>query len=141
MKQIKLILYSEPIVLRILEIYLFENDSPEAIWGKELSERVAIYNYIQECLGCTTKIVGKALHTQGSEDITLKLEARSLAKKVKYKFPFIKIFYFEDVYVQKELRKGSQISFGGKHLVIHDMVLFSVVTVINTQGVTEFMDH
>ena len=62
-----------------LEIYLFENDSPEAIWGKELSgETAAIYNYVQECFsGCTTKIIGKALHTQGSEDITLKLEART----------------------------------------------------------------
>ena len=62
-----------------LEIYLFENDSPEAIWGKELSgETAAIYNYIQECSsGCTTKVIGKALHTQGSEDITLKLEVRS----------------------------------------------------------------
>ena len=62
-----------------LEIYLFENDSPEAIWGKELTgETAAIYNYIQGCSsGCTTKIIGKALHSQGSEDITLKLEVRS----------------------------------------------------------------
>ena len=62
-----------------LQVYLFENDSPEAIWGKELSgETAAIYNYIQECSsGCTTKIIGKALHTQGSEDISLKLEVRS----------------------------------------------------------------
>ena len=62
-----------------LEIYLFENDSPDPIWGKELSgETAAIYNYIQDCSsGCTTKVIGKALHTQGSEDITLKLEVRS----------------------------------------------------------------
>ena len=62
-----------------LEIYLFENNSPEAIWGKELSgETAGIYNYTQECSsGCTTKLIGKALHTQGSEDITLKLEVRS----------------------------------------------------------------
>ena len=62
-----------------LEIYLFENDSPEPIWGKELSgETAVIYNYTQECsTGCTTKVIGKAIHTQGSEDIILKLEVRS----------------------------------------------------------------
>ena len=63
----------------ILEIYLFENNNEEAIWGRELSgENAAIFTSTQDCVqGCSLQIIGKALHTQGTEDITLKIEVRS----------------------------------------------------------------
>ena len=61
------------------EIYLFEDNSEEAIWGSELvGENATVYQMNQECNdGCSIKLIGKALHTQGEETITLKLEVRS----------------------------------------------------------------
>ena len=62
-----------------LEVYLFENNNEEAIWGKELlGENAGVFTMTQDCIeGCSLQIIGKALHTQGMEDITLKLEVRS----------------------------------------------------------------
>ena len=62
-----------------IEIYLFENNNEEAIWGKELSaENSGVFTSTLDCVeGCSLQFVGKALHTQGTEDIKLKLEVRS----------------------------------------------------------------
>ena len=62
-----------------VEVYLFENNNEEAIWGKELlGENAGVFTTTQDCSsGCSLQIIGKALHTEGMEDITLKLEVRS----------------------------------------------------------------
>jgi hypothetical protein len=66
-----------------IEVYLFENNSEEAIWGKELTgETAGVYSSTQDCIsGCNIGFIGKALHTQGTEDVTLKVEVRSALEK------------------------------------------------------------